>query len=84
MIPNRGAAVHKDAVKRCQGYRQSWNYCLFVDVLLHRVPPNFSKDLKGAANQKSLRNTALKALIIDMCQIMVPSNLIIKVKCDKI
>ncbi len=36
VIPNRGAA------RRCHGCRQVLNYCLFIDVLLHSVPPNLS------------------------------------------
>ncbi len=38
VIPNCGATAHKGAAKRCQGCRQIWNYCPFIDVLLHRVP----------------------------------------------
>jgi hypothetical protein len=62
VIPNRGA------VKRCQGCRQIWSYCLCIEVLLHKVQPNCHfypirgaakvfKGLKGAANQKRLKNT---------------------------
>ncbi len=56
--------------KRCLGCRQIWNSYLFIDVLLHRapkfvffnqlmVPPIFLKDLRGAASQKRLKNTAI-------------------------
>ncbi len=70
VIPNRGAAAHKGAAKRCQGCRQVLNYCLFIDILLHEVslnfhfnelgmPPIFFTELKGAVNQKRLKNTGL-------------------------
>ncbi len=64
VIPNR------DATKKYQGCRQISNYCILIDVLLHMmphiviynqlgVPEIFCKDLKGAAKQKRLKNTAL-------------------------
>ncbi len=67
VVSNRGAAAYQGAAKRCQGCHQIQNYCL----LLHKVPPNYYfkqlgvppnifKDLKGAANRKRLKNTALE------------------------
>ncbi len=58
------------AAKRCQGCRQILNYSHFNDILLHKVlqnchfnhlgvPPNFFIDLRGAVNQKRLKNTEL-------------------------
>jgi hypothetical protein len=41
VIPNRVAAAHYGAAKRCQGCRQIWNDWLLIDVLLHKVPPNY-------------------------------------------
>ncbi len=65
-IPNRGATAHLSATKRRQGCRKIGKYCLFIYVLLHivifnqlGVPPNFFNELKGAANQKRLKKTAL-------------------------
>jgi hypothetical protein len=65
-IPDRGAAAHLSATKRRQGCHKIGKYCLFIDVLLHivifnqlGVPPNFFNELKGAANQKRLKKTAL-------------------------
>jgi len=62
VVPNRGAAAHKGAMKSCQGCRQILNLipfkfffttmggpnCHFSQV---RVPPIFSV-LKGAVGQK--------------------------------
>jgi hypothetical protein len=56
--------------KELPGVQPNLDYCLFIDVLLHKVPQNchflpirgaakFFIDLKGAANQKRLKNTAL-------------------------
>ncbi len=70
VIPNRDAAAHQGVARRCQGCRQIWNYCLFIGVLLYKVPPSypflnnrgaakFFKGLKGAANQKRQKNTGL-------------------------
>ncbi len=30
--------LNRGATKRCQGFRQIWNYGIFIDVWLHRVP----------------------------------------------
>jgi hypothetical protein len=60
----------RGAKKRCQRYRQIWNNYFIIDVLLRKclqivifnqleVPPNFLNGLKGAANQKRLKNTGL-------------------------
>jgi hypothetical protein len=57
VIPNWGAAAQKGAAKRCQGYRRILNYCLFIDVSLQKVPPNFLIDQKGAASRKRLKST---------------------------
>ncbi len=70
MIPNRGAAAHKGAVKRCQGCRQGAKYCifcLFIKVLPLRVikiaifsqvrVPAIFFNSKGCREQKRLKNT---------------------------
>ncbi len=44
VIPNRGAAAHYGAEKRCQGCRQ---ISLFIDVLLQVVPQIFIFNLAG-------------------------------------
>ncbi len=77
MISNRVAVVRYGAAKRCQGCRQIWNYCLFIDVLQQRVPlivifnpawvpPNNLKDLKGAVKQKKVEKHWLKVLFIGL------------------
>jgi hypothetical protein len=38
VIPNRGAAAHKGAVRRCQGCRHILNYESFFSLLLLKVP----------------------------------------------
>jgi len=38
VVPNRGAAAHKGAVKRCQGCRQILNLQTFLVHLPLRVP----------------------------------------------
>ncbi len=75
MVVNSGSTVYssdsqpRGAAKRCQECRQIWNNC-FIDVLLYKLPPNyhlklnrvaakFFKDLKAAANQKSLKSTGI-------------------------
>ncbi len=66
MIPNRGAAAHLSAAKSCQGCTQIGNNCLFIDVLLHRLPkiklsgvlPIFYRP-EECREQKRLENTDL-------------------------
>jgi hypothetical protein len=58
-----------DSQPGCQGCCQIWNYCLFINVLLHRVPkivifyqvrlpPNFQSP-EGCRKLKRLKNTGL-------------------------
>ncbi len=64
---------HRGVAKRCQGCCQIGKICIFIDVLLHRVPQivnfnsagvplNFFKDLNDAVNQKRLKNNGVFGL----------------------
>jgi hypothetical protein len=69
VVPNRGAAAHKGAVKRCQGCRQILNLLpleLFLPPRVAKIvilacngAAKFFSVLQGAVKQKRLKNTAL-------------------------
>jgi len=69
VVPNRGAAAHKGAVKRCQGCRQILNLLpleLFLPprvakivILAFNGAAKFFSVLQGALKQKRLKNTAV-------------------------
>jgi hypothetical protein len=75
VIPNRGAATHKGAVKRCPGCRQMFNllpyecFTTWGATNCHFLPGKGAAKYflipKGAMNQKRLKNTGLETLECD-------------------